>query len=169
MSKREFQKYLKELPKKELELQLLNLYNTFTPVKVYYNFIFNPDEEKLLQAAKIKISEEYFPTKRKRPRARRSIAQKHIKHFGVLGMDPYLVADLMCYNLEIAQTFSIESKVVSSFFKSMANSFTELTAYLSHHGLIADFKERLMAIYTTAGKERWTYIEQFSKALDILE
>jgi hypothetical protein len=49
MSKRDLKKYVNELTKEQLEEQILELYEKFSPVKVYYNFVFNPQEEKLLQ------------------------------------------------------------------------------------------------------------------------
>jgi hypothetical protein len=39
MSKREL-KYLKDLTKEQLEEQMIRLYEKFSPVKVYYNFVF---------------------------------------------------------------------------------------------------------------------------------
>ncbi len=99
MSKRALKKYLTELKKKELEEQLMDLYARFPVVKEYYDFIFNPKEDKMVQEAKAKISNEYFPLKRRRPKARRSVAQKYIKHFIKLGVEPHLIADVMLYNL----------------------------------------------------------------------
>ena len=61
MSKRELRKYLKELTKEQLEEQIINLYDKFPAVKTYYDFVFNPNERKLLQEFKLKVSNEYFP------------------------------------------------------------------------------------------------------------
>ena len=109
MSKHKLKKYLSELNKEQLEEQIIELYEKFSPVKVYYNFVFNPKEESLLQECKLKISNEYYPLKklgrRSKPKMRRSVAQKYIKHFTLLGVDPFVIADVMLYNIEIAQTF----------------------------------------------------------------
>src|SRR5665811_2031669 len=86
MSKRELKIYLKELTKAQLQEQVLDLYARFKPVKTYYNFVFKPNEEKLLDEAKFKISKEYFPVNTRKPKARRSVAQKIIKHFIQLGV-----------------------------------------------------------------------------------
>lgn len=102
MSKRDLRKYLKELEKDELEKQIIDLYERFKSVKVFYDFVFNPREEELLQKAKYKISKEYFPETKRKAKARRSIAQKEIRHFKQLGVDPYITADLMLFNIEIA-------------------------------------------------------------------
>ena len=56
MSKRDLKKYLSELNKEQLEEQIIELYEKFNPVKVYYNFVFNPKEASLLQECKLKIS-----------------------------------------------------------------------------------------------------------------
>ena len=105
MSKRDLKTYLKGLKKAQLEEQILDLYTRFKPVKTYYNFVFNPNEDKLLDEAKFKISKEYFPLNTRKPKMRRSIAQKIIKHFIQLGVEPYVVAEIMLYNIEIAQEF----------------------------------------------------------------
>lgn len=170
MSKRALKKYLTELPKEALEVQMLDLYQRFPDVKTYYDFIFNPKEDKLVvQEAKTKISNEYFPLKRKRPKARRSIAQKFIKHFVKLGMEPSLIADVMCFNLEIGQTFAMERNVPDSFYKSMAKSFTEMTQFVSQNGLLEEFKARIVKLYEHTQHKNWPFGELFSKALDILD
>jgi len=169
MSKRALQKYLADLKKKELENQVLDLYLRFPLVKEYYDFVFNPKEDKLIQEAKTRISNEYFPLKRKRPKARRSVAQKYIKHFTKLGVDPHLIADVMLYNLEIAQSFSLEKNVPDAFFKSMLNSFGEAVQFISINGLLHDYKDRIVKIYQTTQEQEWLHGEEFSRVLDIID
>lgn len=169
MSKRQLKKYLSELKKPALEEQLIDLYGRFPLVKEYYDFVFNPKEEKLLQAAKAKISNEYFPVRRKRPKARRSVAQKSIKHFKKLGVEPYLIADVMLYNIEIAQTYSNNRNLPDSFFKSMLNSFTEAVHYISINGLLSDYKERIATVYNWTQEKHWPFEEGFSRALDSID
>ncbi len=169
MSKRQLKKYLTDLPKSELEEQMLDLYQRFPVVKQYYDFVFNPKEEKLIQEAKTKISNEYFPVRRKRPKARRSVAQKFIKHFMKLGMEAHLLADLMLYNLEIAQTFSNNRNLPDSFFKSMLNSFEEAVYFISIQGLLSEFQQRIIAIYTFSQTEEWPFDEGFSRVLDSID
>ncbi|MCK0145863.1 DUF6155 family protein [Arenibacter sp. F26102] len=169
MSKRALVKYLSALKKKELEEQLIDLYHRFPAVKEYYDFVFNPKEDKMVQEAKIKISNEYFPLKRKRPKARRSVAQKYIKHFIKLGVDPHLIGDLMLYNLEVAQSFSVEKNVPEAFYKSMGNSFNELVQYISLNALLSDYKDRIVACYLFATERQWPNREDFSRSLDIID
>ena len=169
MSKRQLKKYLSDLKKPALEEQLMDLYSRFPLVKEYYDFVFNPKEDKLLQEAKTKISNEYFPVRRKRPKARRSVAQKFIKHFIKLGVAPHLIADVMLYNIEIAQTYSTNRNLPDSFFKSMLNSFTEAVHYVSTNGLLEEYKKRIVTVYTLTQERHWPYEEGFSRALDAID
>ncbi len=169
MSKRNLQKYIKELKRKELESQLIDLYERFPVVKEFYDFAFNPKEDKLIQNAKVRISNEYYPVKRRKPKARRSVAQKFIKHFINLGVAPHLIADVMLYNIEIAQSFSLERNVADSFYKSLLNSFTEATHYVSVNGMLPEFKDRILKVYQFTQDNHWLFEEEFSRALDILD
>lgn len=169
MSKRALKKYISELKKTELEEQLLELYEKFPAVKAYYSFVFNPKEEKMMQEAKFKISNEYFPVKRKRPRARRSVAQKYIKNFLLLGVDAPLVVDIMLYNLEIAQEFEKNKNVPESFYKSMLNSFEQALQYVSVNELLPDFKNRILTIYNFTQEQNWLFADGFSRALDNID
>lgn len=162
MSKRDLKKYLLELDKLQLQEQILELYDKFPNVKTYYNFVFSPNEEKLYQEAKLKISNEYFPIRSKKAKLRRSTAQKYIKHFITLGVDPYLIADIMLYNIEIAQAYSSEKKISQDlFYKSMLNSFESAISYLIENGILNDFKGRVEAIKEKSVKYNWFNQFQF--------
>ena len=174
MSKRDLKKYLNELNKEQLEEQILDLYEKFVAVKVYYNFVFNPKEETLLQDCKLKISHEYFPLptngKRKKPKMRRSVAQKYIKHFIVLGVDPFVIADVMLYNLEIAQTFASQNTIKQDlFYKSMFNSFEQAFRYIISNGIISEFQRRLIAICDEALEQNWKNVTDFKTSIELLD
>lgn len=169
MSKRALKKYVSEIPKKELAQQVLDLYERFPAVKKYYDFVFNPKEEGLVQEAKAKIRNEYFPIRRKKPRARRSVAQRYLKQFRTLEMDPSWVAELMVFNLETAQAYEEGRRLPDSFYKSMLNSFSEMVNYVSVNRLLPEFKERIVSIYQTVQQRGWSNAGLFSNDLDILD
>jgi putative NIF3 family GTP cyclohydrolase 1 type 2 len=147
MSKRDLKKYLNDLSKAQLEEQIVELYDKFKDVKVYYDFVFNPNERNLVKDAKLKITNEYFPIRGKRPKMRRSTAQKFIKHFITLGVDSFIIADVMLYNIEIAQSYSSEKKIYNeTFYKSILNSYEQAISYLIEAGILADFKSRVVAL-----------------------
>lgn len=174
MSKRDLKKYLTDLDKNQLEEQVMALYEKFSAVKIYYDFIFNPKENILLKESKIKISNEYFPAKAagrgKRPKLRRSIAQKYIKHFIVLGVDPYVTADVMLYAIEIAQTYSSEHAVKQElFYKSMLNSFEQAVSFMISNGILEEFKSRIVGISTESQIQNWFNKESFSAVIERFE
>lgn len=156
MSKRDLKKYLSGLSKEHLEEQILDLYGRFKNVKEFYDFAFNPKEEKLMEQARFLISKEYFPVNRRRPKTRRSVAQKLVRHYKQLGVEPALIADLMLYNLEIAQAYSSERIIKSdAFYKSMLKSFEEAVHYVTENGLVAEYKQRIVHVADEAGRQQW--------------
>lgn len=176
MSKRDLKKYLSELNKEQLEEQIIELYEKFSPVKVYYDFAFNPKEDKLLQECKVKISQEYFPIKKPnakwRPKAkmRRSVAQKYIKHFISLGVDPFVIADVMLFNLEIAQTFSAQNLIKQElFYKSMFNSFEQVVNFAISNGILNEFKPRILAVEQETIQQKWKNRHDFETILDKID
>ncbi len=156
MGKRELKMYLKDLSKDQLIDQIEELYLKYKDVKTYYDFAFNPQEDKLLDDAKLKISKEYFPTTRKRPKARRSVAQKLIKHFISLGVDVPITAELMFYNIELAQIYSEQYYVkTESFCKSIHTSFSQALDYVKYNGYFSDYKDRIEKIAEETKKQKW--------------
>ncbi|MFP5437886.1 MAG: DUF6155 family protein [Bacteroidia bacterium] len=170
MSKRDLKKYLAQLPKEQLEEQLLALYEKFPEVKTYYNFVFNPREDKLEQEAKIKIGAEYFPPKGKRPKLRKGVAQKFIKHFISLGVDSFIIADIMLYNIEIAQAYA-ENKYISqeAFYKSIQNSYKQVIDYVVINGISPNFKGRIEKIYNNTLIQKWPNRKEFERLYDNFE
>jgi hypothetical protein len=170
MSKRDLKKYLGELTKEQLEEQIIELYHKFSDVKTYYDFVFNPNEHKLVQEAKFKISNEYFPIRGKRPKMRRSVAQKFIKQFTKLGVDAFIIADLMLYNLEIVQTYSSEKIIKNeTFYKSMLISFQQAIAFLIENGILQDFKSRAEAIKEETIEQNWVNASEFNAVVERFE
>ena len=175
MSKRDLKKYLSELNKAQLEEQIIALYDKFPAVKTYYNFAFNPKEETLWRESKLKISQEYFPQraasgKARKPKMRRSVAQKFIKHFILLGVDPFIIGDVMLYSIEIAQTFSAEKIVKSElFYKSMYNSFEQAVNFMISNGILNEFKPRIIGINNESIEQKWYNSHEFNAIIERLE
>lgn len=167
MSKRDLKKYLTDLDKEQILEQVLELYTKFPEVKTYYDFVFNPNEEKLLREAKIKISNEYFPIKSKRARLRRSTAQKIVKHFILLGVESFIIAEVMLYNIEIAQIYSENNRIKSdTFYKSIYNSFSQSVSFLIERGILDEFKARLQKIVALSNQQKWSNHYEFSAVLE---
>ncbi len=167
MSKRDFKKYLKELNKKDLQEQMLDLYERFDDVKKYYDFIFNPQEDKLLEQAKFKISKEYFPVNNRKPKKRRSVAQKIIREHSKLEIDPHVLADIMFYNIEIAQAYAKDQDAMPhSFEKSIFKSFEQAVTFIIEKGILDAYKDRLKKITVETHEQKWTNSYQFVSLAD---
>lgn len=167
MSKRDLKKYLSELNNEQLQEQIIELYDKFLPIKTYYNFVFNPNEKNLVKDAKLKISNEYFPIRGKRPKMRRSVAQKFIKQFILLGVDVFIIADIMLYNIEIAQTLSAERQINTElFYKSMFTSYNQVVSFLIEKSILTEFESRVVAIKDETITQNWYNCSEFNAVVE---
>lgn len=156
MSKRDLKKYLSEISGKQAKEQIIDLYSRFKQVKEYYDFAFNPKEDKLIEKSKFLISKEYFPVNTRKPKLRRSVAQKQIKQFKLLGVNPELIADIMLFNIEISQTYCSDNRIKSeAFYISILRSFEEAINFMNENGILPDFKHRTTKIIDEAWKQDW--------------
>jgi len=168
MSKRELRKYLKELTKEQLEDQITDIYERFRDVKEYYDFAFNPNENKLIEQCRFQISKEYYPVNGRKAKLRRSVAQKWIKKLILLDADASLIADVMFFNIEIAQTFSGEHLVrQESFFVSLYKSFDDALRFVSEKGILVEFKGRIEKIAGDSWDQQWPNRKSFEDLSDL--
>lgn len=162
MSKKALKKYVSDLSKKQLEEQVLELYSRLKEVKQFYDFVFNPNENKRIEECKFKIQNEYFPVSRRKPKKRRSVAQKYIKNFLKLGVEPRLIADVMLFNVETAILFSAENTIKQeAYFVSIQRSYSEAEQYISDTGLNVFFHDRLDSITKQVWDQEWFNREAF--------
>lgn len=167
MSKRDLKKYLEGLSQVQASEQIVELYEKFPQVKAYYDFVFRPNEDKLLRDAISKISNEYFPVKTKRPKLRRSVAQKIIKHFLLLGVDPVVTIEVMLHSVETAIKYSAGRPIrYESFYKSIHTAFEQAIRYTDQHGMVPEFRGRLSEICANVFLQRWPNSVDFSSTLD---
>jgi len=165
MSKRDLKKYIAKLNKEQLEDQIIDLYTRIKEVKQFYDFAFNPKEEKLIEECKFKINREYFPAKGRRAKTRRSVAQKCIKHFKQLGVDAPIIIEIMLFNLETAQRYSSRRKVYDTFYRSMIKSFEELVKYVIDNNMQVTYKMRINKIAEEAWQQDWINKTAFENLL----
>ncbi len=166
MSKKALKTYLAELGAPALREQILDLYGRFPEVKTYYDFVFNPQEDALLQEAMQRIGEEYFPRRRKKAKARRSVAHKYIRHFKTLGVDAGVLAELMAFNLETALRYEAGRNCPEAFYRSMFKSFREWGNHLVHHGIFPEFRKRATSFVEGVEAADWDQKQAFRDFLD---
>lgn len=169
MGKRDLKNYLSELSQQQIQEQVLDLYTKFPDVKKYYDFVFNPNEAQLLREAKIKINAEYFPVKSKRPKMRRSVAQKIVKHFITLGVDGFIIADVMLYNIELGMTFSNGNRIKNdAFYNSFFTSFVQSITFMIERSLVNSHTSRLEKIVADVNDLNWPNKHEFSSVIERL-
>lgn len=170
MSKKELKQFLDELDNNELQEQVLDLYQRFKSVKEFYDFSFKPNEDKRFDEAKRRIGREYFPDAGRKEKKRRSVAQKLIKHFLQLEADPTRIADLMFFNIEIAQTYNAEKLIKQeAFYRSMLKSFQEAVEFIQAEFLLEESKLRIEQIVGICNQQDWPNKIAFNKAVSELE
>ena len=169
MSKRALKKYLATLDEEALREQFMELYIRFPEVKTYYDFVFNPREDRLLREAMGRISEEYFPRRRKKAKARRSVAHKYIKHFETLGVDPAILGELMAFNLETALRYENGRNCQEAFYRSMFKSFRQWGSHLRQEGLYGESRPRLVRFVEQVQEGEWPNYLAFLDFMEQLE
>ena len=168
MSKRELKKYLNDLSKEQLENQIIDLYTRFGDVKEYYDFAFNPNENKLMEQCRFQISKDYYPVGSRKAKMRRSVAQKWIKKLILFDADASLLADVMFFNIEIALSFSGEHLIrQESFFTSMYKSFDEALRFVSERGILKEFTGRIEKIAGDTSDQKWPNRNAFEDIADM--
>ena len=92
-----------------------------------------------------------------------------IKHFIVLGVDPFVIADVMLYNIEIAQTYSSENPIKQElFYKSMFNSYEQAVEFIISNGIYGEFKTRISAIHQETLDQKWINEYDFERIISRL-
>jgi hypothetical protein len=101
---------------------------------------------------------------------RRSVAQKYIKHFILIGVDPFIIADAMLYNIEVAQTFSSSNFIKQElFYKSMLNSYEQAVKFIISNGILTEFKSRIFSIKDETFKQKWKIKDDFEAIIDKID
>ena len=145
MSKSHLKKELQKLSKEQLIEQIVVLYDTYKPVKEYYQTFLNPENiQELYEKYKSVIVNEFYPkTKSGNPKFRFSVAKKAIADFSALKPPLQLLADLMVTLAENACKFTYDYGDMSEqFYNSALNNFERALKFLQKEGLLDDFKLR---------------------------
>jgi hypothetical protein len=87
-----------------------------------------------------------------------------------LGVDPFIIGDVMLYSIEIAQTFSAERIIKQElFYKSMFNSFEQAAIFMIANGILNDFKSRIIAINNETMRQNWFNKQEFDAIIERFE
>jgi hypothetical protein len=88
--------------------------------------VFNPQEEKLLQECKLKFQVNIFQYKRL-PNVKAKDASFRLRFYY---FRPFIIADVMLYNIEIAQAFSAENTIKQELFYRACSTLSSTIVYM---------------------------------------
>ncbi len=144
MSKAQLKKQLLTLNKEQLVEQILELYESYKPVKEFYSFYLNPNEIELFEKYKTIIVNEFYPKgKSAEPKTRFVVAKKAIADFIALKPSPRLIGDLMVTFSEMACKFTFDfGDMWEQYYTSTVTNFERALKFLQKNGLLSDFKLR---------------------------
>lgn len=139
MGLREVRKELNQLEKEELLFHIGELYKKYKPVKEYFDFFANPNEENIIEKFKERVHEGFYPNRGWRLKLYRS--RKAINEFKKLGISPEADAELLLYFTEVAVMYGREKKPKSeTYYTRLENSFEKALEYLDKNSLLAQFQ-----------------------------
>jgi hypothetical protein len=145
MSKNQLKKELQKLTKEQLIEQIIELYDSYKPVKEYYQTFLNPGNiQAVYEKQKAVIVNEFYPkTKYPDPKLRFSVAKKAIADFGALKPPAKLYADLLVTLVENACQFTYDFGDMSEqFYNSAVSNFERALKFLKKERLLDDFRLR---------------------------
>jgi len=144
MSKPALKKHLLSFTREQLVGTVLEMYDNMKPIKEYFEYYLNPNEEEMLKKYKAIIQKE-FPLEWKyaEPKLRFSVARKAIAEFKAFKPSPEMLADLMLTLPEVACEFTYNYGDMSEqFYDSAYNNFKAALVFMHKNNLLDDFKLR---------------------------
>lgn len=158
MGLKEVKSELDKLDKTTLIKHISELYKKYKPVKEYFDFYVNPDENKILDQYKEKVTEGFFP--KRGYHLKLSISRKAINDFRKLGASDESVADLLLHFVENGVEFTnVYGDVNESFYASIENTYSGALEIIEENGLKENFKTRAYKIVTESADTGWGFHE----------
>ena len=156
MGLREVKSELNKLDKEELVKHISELYKKYKPVKEYFDFYINPDERKLLEQYKEKVTEGFFP--KRGYQLKLSISRKAINDFKKLGTSAESLADLLLHFVENGVEFTNEyGDIDENFYTSVENTYSNALELIDKNRLLDKFEKRAYKIVSDTDGIGWGF------------
>lgn len=143
MSKAAVKKYLASLDKEELLNTVMELYSARREAKEYLDFLVEPNEADLLEAYKAKACRGFYSGRGYARTLKFTPYRKAVNEFKKYGVEPYYVAELMLYSLEIASVGCEYSGQADGTYRSAQNNTQDMLDYIFTNDLTKKFEDRL--------------------------
>ncbi len=162
MGLREVKSELNKQDKETLIKHISELYKKFKPVKEYFDFYLNPNEEEILKKYKEMVREGFFP---KRGFALKlSISRKAINDFKKLGTSEESLVDLLLYYAECGVEFTNEyGDIDENFYTSIENTYDKALKIAEKERVFEKFKNRAYSLVEETVDIGWGFHDYLSE------
>ena len=148
---------MKDLTREELIKEVEKLYSKFPQVKTFYDVDLTGDTSLLLNTAKSKIKNEYFPV-RGNPKARSGEVRKIISEFAKVSVYPKEVIELYLFRFEMAVKFTnTYGDINEPFYDAASNAYAKALKLIEKHGYNSEFKEQCKSLMEETDDIGWGF------------
>lgn len=156
MGLRELKSELKKQDKETLIKHVSELYKKYKPVKEYFDFYINPNENELLEKYKEKVREGFFP--KRGWNLKLSLARKAINEFKKLGPSQENLADLLLYYVECGVEFTNDyGDIDENFYLSLEKTYVQALTLMRKENLLDKFADRAKEIVDNTSNIGWGF------------
>lgn len=161
MGIRELKKELQKESKADLIRHIAELYKKYKPVKEYFSFYINPDEQALLMEYKGKVKEGFFPSRGYNIKL--ALARKALNDFKKLGPSEEKVVELELYYVECGVDCTNEyGDMWEAFYDSLVNTFYKAINKASTLGILKKVKKQADYIFNGSQNIGWGFEDGIS-------
>lgn len=154
MGFREVKSELVKLEKDALIKHISELYKNYKGVKEYFDLIISPDESKILEQYKDKVTEGFFP--KRGFQLKLSTSKKAISDFKKLGISQQSEAELLLHFVENGVEFvNAYGDIDENFYTSLVNNFENALGLLAKNGLLDKYQEKALKIVNETSDMGW--------------
>lgn len=162
----QLKKYLQNSSQKKLSDDILELFKKFPKVKEFYQSkLIEGGSLDLLNKYKKIIKNEFFPDRGMFGKMRLSVARGAISNFKKLCNNPYFIADLMIYYVEMGVDFTLEyGDIDEPFYNSMEGMYESAAKFVIDNKIKNDFLQRFQEIVSDTENTGWGFgdtLEEF--------
>ena len=151
MSKAKLKKHLLSLYKEEIIDVVLDLYDSRTEAKAYFEFYLKPDSSAELEKLRVRIVHEFFPVRGLPKNPSFAKCKKIVTDFAKMQASPDCVADLMLTVTEQGNNWALTYGYCEGAYEmALANSFARAMDFIFRNGLLLHFYERIERMLASA-------------------
>ena len=167
-TKKDFTKYINNLPKEQLVKELDKLYSKFKNVQEFYLMELAEDTSGILEKYKEALDKEYFPkTKMGYGKARASVANKIISDFAKIKVYDVDLIELMLYRVSLCIQYTDElGDITDQFYNSTENAFEAALKLIAKNNLEDEYKEECKEMIEVVSEMGWGFYSSLSNLYD---